>query len=130
MKHCFTKRCTTCKIQNSFHCASQCRIHLFSVFNASSTEPSHEEKDEKSCEKPEILFFISCAGSKLKANHREADFYQHTLQPSNCVTRPFSKPRCLQFKVSAVQRKSDSIFAWWRQNAIRPKSSWFTATPL
>lgn len=57
--------------------------------------PSHKrKKDEKSCEEPDffiyLFIFISCPSSKLKANHGEADFHLHTLQPSNCVTRPFS----------------------------------------
>lgn len=91
-------------------------------------QPPHEEKDERLYE--ELGSFFSCTGSKFKANHREADFYLHTFLLSNCVMRPFSKWCWPQFKASAVQRKSDFIFAQRSLNAITPKSSGLAPHPF
>lgn len=55
-----------------------------------------------------LFIFISCPSSKLKANHREADFHLHTLQPSNCVTRPFSNTT-----LAAVQSERRSKEIWF-----------------
>lgn len=87
-----------------------------------------------------FFIFISCPSSKLKANHREADFHLHTLQPSNCVTRPFSNTtpaavqsrrrskeiwfhfrslpsKCDQAKVILVYRHTP--LRWWREATLR-----------
>lgn len=135
MKHRFYKEMHNMQdTKNSFHCTSQCGFTYFKTLMHHPQSPPMRKQMRSRVKSQDffsfLLFFISCASSKLKANHREADFYLHTLQPSNCVMKPFSKPRWPQFKARSIQRKSDFLFSWWCLNAIRPKSSWFTATPL
>lgn len=53
-----------------------------------------------------LFIFISCGGSKLKANGREADFHLHTHFSRQIVSRDLSQtPRWPKFKAGAVQRE-------------------------
>lgn len=63
-----------------------------------------------------LFIFISCPSSKLKANRREADFHLHTLQPSNCVTRPFSNTT-----LAAVQSQRRSKEIWFHLRLVPSK---------
>lgn len=119
----------------------QCRLYLFQVFTASSgphphpprPQPSKVEKDEKSCEEPEFIFifyylftlFHFMCRFKGEGERRGGRFPPaHSLQPSNCVTRPFS-PRHAgrSSKSPPFKGKSDSICAprHRRPNAIGSK---------
>lgn len=97
-------------------------LSLYCIIHRPPHPPPHEEKDEKSCEEPEffiyLFIFISCPSSKLKANHREADFHLHSSAIKLCHETFFKhhagrsskqasfKGNLIPFSLGAVQMRS------------------------